>query len=183
MAQEGQDPAGGYVYLIEGPGGLFKIGRSVNPLTRLAQIAPRDAGLKLLTYIPTSDTVWLERFMHEAFSHRRVKGEWFYLSVADVRLISSVAVECNTIDDLPSAVVAQRVLNEANGFAWGERNDKMPLPVRDTGFTINLGEDRMLVIQQYIRRLKVPVKPAAVVIAAVEQFLAEEGLWPPKEQP
>lgn len=141
------DPAPGYVYLIEGPGGLFKIGRSVNPIVRMSQIAPKDAGLELLTHISTGDSVWLERYLHESFSHRRVKGEWFYLSVADVRLFKSIQVEVNHVDCLPSEVVSQWVLNESRGFQWGEKNERVLTPGAG-GFMVRLTEEEHTMLKE-----------------------------------
>lgn len=126
MATEGtevvtaDEPSPGYVYMVRDPNShMVKIGRSVNPLARLLQIAPRRSGLELVSYIATADNVWLEGFMHEAFAHCRVRGEWFMPTVDEVKLFTSI-VEADDIDALPSQIVAQRVLNEANGFQWGK---------------------------------------------------------------
>lgn len=100
---------------------LHKIGRSANPLNRFNQLAKLFPGLVLVTYIPSADCVWLERFAHEAYSHRRVKLEWFRLSPGDVEDFKTIS-EADAVDDLPSWMVARRVLNEADGFEWGLRD-------------------------------------------------------------
>lgn len=147
----------------------------------MSQIAPRDAGLELVTYFGTGNTVWLERYLHEAFSHRRVRGEWFYLSVADVRLLKSIGVEVNTVDELPSALVAQWVLNEAKGFEWGERNDKALVPVKHC-FNVTLSEETQQAIDAYIAAQPQHKRPtrANLLTAAVRLLLSQEGFWPPK---
>ncbi len=167
------EPAAGYCYVIAGPGGLYKIGRSVNPLARMSQIAPRDAGLELVTYVGTGNTVWLERYLHEAFSHRRVKGEWFFLSVADVRLLKIVGPEVNTVDDLPSELVAQWVLNEAKGFEWGERDDDAILPVRPASSVLNMSADWHGVLCQLASAAKMP--PAWYLVMLVKDDLEHKG--------
>lgn len=178
------DPAAGYVYLIEAPGGLYKIGRSVNPLARLSQIAPRAAGLKLVSYIATADSVWLERYMHEAFSHRRVRGEWFNLSEAESELFASIVTADNT-DQLPQTLVARRVQNEANNFEWGEQDEFAPIPVRQYGHGVQFYTDRHTfeAIEAYIASLPLHKRPKKrdVIESALHILLAQEGFWPPKK--
>jgi hypothetical protein len=145
------DPAPGYVYLIHDPNShMVKIGRSVNPIARMSQIATRERSLVLVSYIATADNVWLERFLHEAFAHRRVRGEWFQLDFAEIDLFRQMN-EVDTLDDLPSAVVAQRVLNEANGFQWGEHDRKADIPSRGTR-PVGIPEPLAVALEEYAKR-------------------------------
>jgi hypothetical protein len=78
----------GYVYLMHGDGTeWYKIGHSVNPVTRAAAIgvkAPFEVNL-LVSYWAedrfTDEAIW-----HRRFETKRVNGEWFALSPEDVSL-------------------------------------------------------------------------------------------------
>ena len=95
--------ATGYVYLIAAPEGLFKIGRSVNPARRLREVLCGSSGDQLLTAIPSAEPGWLERYLHRAFSHRRVRREWFRLSEDEVGLILAIPAAARP-EDIPPAV-------------------------------------------------------------------------------
>ena len=174
-----RDP--GFCYLIRHPSGLHKIGRSIDPLARLCRIAPKSLGLQLVHHIATGDMPWLERYLHQAFSHRRVRGEWFNLTDAEIGLLISV-LSADDVDGLPSPVVAQWVLNEANGFEWGQEDKAAKLPVCDGVSRIALGESRYQALVEYCRRQTVSPPPTRVVLAALDEFLERRGFWPPKPQ-
>lgn len=81
----------GSVYLLRADNGLFKIGRSVVPESRAAELQTASpVAISLIHVISTSDCVELERLLHVHFSGRRVRGEWFELSPGDVELIRQV---------------------------------------------------------------------------------------------
>lgn len=68
----------GYVYAIEAPGGIVKIGWSRNPERRAVQIAASEqAHVTLRGYLSAEKA--LEGALHAAFRHARVRGEWFRL--------------------------------------------------------------------------------------------------------
>lgn len=121
------ESAVGFAYLIAGPDGLFKIGHSASPEQRMRQIAPKRLALSLLVAIPTGDPAALEGWLHQAFSHRRVKGEWFLLTEEEVGLICSIPA-ANAMSDLPAAVLALRQVNESNRFVWGMQGEKVTVP-------------------------------------------------------
>jgi len=74
----------GYVYLVRHDR-EFKIGRS-NDVTRrrreISLLLPKD--LEHVHVIETDDPEGIERYWHERFSARRLKGEWFRLTIDDV---------------------------------------------------------------------------------------------------
>lgn len=78
-----------FVYLMrDGATGYFKIGNSRNPSSRERT---------LLAQIPRIELIWkmkatcaLERKLHDQFSSKRIRGEWFDLSEEDVRSITSL---------------------------------------------------------------------------------------------
>lgn len=74
----------GYVYLAK-HGQDFKIGRSNDTARRRREIAlllPQE--LEHVHIIETDDPAGIERYWHERFSDRRIRGEWFRLTREDV---------------------------------------------------------------------------------------------------
>lgn len=85
---------GGYVYLIQSPTGAYKIGRTVNPSNRLKTFTVKlPFEIELLATIQTPDMYQLESELHNRFVDKRVNGEWYALSPADVEYIKSLAVQ------------------------------------------------------------------------------------------
>lgn len=82
--------------------GLFKIGMSVDPWTRVAEVSPASANVVLLHTISTHDPRWLESLMHRAYSPAYRGGEWFDLNPAHVRQIRGVK-SANEEADLPAS--------------------------------------------------------------------------------
>ena len=81
-----------YIYLIkDNKTGLIKIGRSNEPQERLkalirqATLMPEANDFELIYF--WEDFEWTEQFIHEKLKDKRVRGEWFSLSVEDVDLI------------------------------------------------------------------------------------------------
>ena len=73
------DATGG-VYLLEHEHGYVKIGRSKNPVKRLATLetaCPYD--IKLVGVIETDDAARLESKLHDRYDGYRKSGEWFNL--------------------------------------------------------------------------------------------------------
>lgn len=93
--KNGKRATDGYVYLLEAVGGFFKIGKTVNPKSR-----KRTFGVKLPMavefkhVIHTDDMHKLEKALHQLFADKRVRGEFFDLTLADVAFICSLGNEC-----------------------------------------------------------------------------------------
>jgi hypothetical protein len=73
----------GYIYLVGG-NNVYKIGKSKDVPSRLRALLQLPFKTKLIHTIPTSDMVWAENYLHRAFAHRRLNGEWFDLAPHDV---------------------------------------------------------------------------------------------------
>jgi hypothetical protein len=74
----------GFVYLLQ-CGSHYKIGASKNVdrrITQLATLPPFD--LERICIIETEDMFGLEASLHEKFSSKRERGEWFRLDAADI---------------------------------------------------------------------------------------------------
>ena len=81
----------GYVYIIEGANGWFKIGRTKNPVNRINKLGVvLPFPIEINHLIKTDDMYRLEKRLHEIFSEVRGKGEWFRLSSEDVKAISGL---------------------------------------------------------------------------------------------
>lgn len=77
-------PPAGYVYTIaDDATGLTKIGRTIHPQQRLAQLQRTSTSGGSLSFFGlqyTDDAVALERTLHQRFAGSRVTGEWFDLN-------------------------------------------------------------------------------------------------------
>lgn len=85
--RQGRHPQQGYIYLLYSEYG-YKIGKSKDIPTRM-----RTFGLQLpfptelIHTIQTNDMAWAEEYLHAAFAHGRINGEWFNLSADEVARI------------------------------------------------------------------------------------------------
>lgn len=77
----------GYVYLLKhGNRSEYKIGRTVNPIRREGEIRLElPEIIEPIHYVQTDDPSGVEAYWHRRFSEKRKQGEWFALSVEDVR--------------------------------------------------------------------------------------------------
>ena len=78
----------GYVYILD-VGDTVKIGKSINPKTRMASIE-NEIGKKMLRYFASPDCSNysdIEKAMHEIFSDHRIDGEWFNVDFDEVVVI------------------------------------------------------------------------------------------------
>ncbi|MDR3589614.1 MAG: GIY-YIG nuclease family protein [Negativicutes bacterium] len=83
------------VYILEGPNGLFKIGKSVNPQQRLAALKHALPGISILRCIETNNASILEQQLHSRFASRRItkfpgSSELFILQAEDVKYLETV---------------------------------------------------------------------------------------------
>ncbi len=90
------ESTGGFIYVME-CAGFYKIGWSVNPRTRLMSIQV-GSPLPVTLVGVIEGSVMNEAEWHEAFSDKRVRGEWFALTAEDV---SRVLHDNFGIDQLP----------------------------------------------------------------------------------
>jgi hypothetical protein len=83
-------PKPGYVYLMLGADGLYKIGVSRDPYRRLKQLSTGAAiPPRLIHVIETDDMYRLESLWHKAYKHLRYRAEWYNLTPAAVDDITS----------------------------------------------------------------------------------------------
>jgi len=90
----------GFVYLLKGDN-LYKIGATTNLKQRLKDIKYKnDFDINLVSHIQTKDMFVLEKYLHNKFSEKRKKYEWFELNKEDVDFIKSLNSEnvSNIID-------------------------------------------------------------------------------------
>lgn len=80
----------GFLYLLDSEIGLYKIGvTTASPYMRVIQIAMELQGVygRIGVYgmAKSNDIYSLEKEIHDKYGIKKVKGEWFSLSVQDVR--------------------------------------------------------------------------------------------------
>lgn len=100
------------VYLMGPLDGCYKIGQSRDPASRARSLGNIPVHPPVLAVITTARRGWLEKYLHAAFRHLQVRGEWFRLGADDIALICGVTT-ADSPDDLPPALVAMRDRNEA----------------------------------------------------------------------
>ncbi len=83
----------GFIYLMHAKGTeFFKIGRSFDPTQREYQLNDTKAPfeIELLKQISTAKVKRAEHILHEYFSKKRIRGEWFRLDPFELHTIMSL---------------------------------------------------------------------------------------------
>jgi len=81
----------GYVYLIQGENGFYKIGRTVAPENRMKTFNVKlPFNVEYICLVKHDDHVSLETELHERFAAKRINGEWFALNDEDVTYIKAL---------------------------------------------------------------------------------------------
>lgn len=81
----------GYVYLLQSSIGYYKIGYTSNPTTRAATFAVKlPFDVEFMHFIKTNHMRRAEKQLHDKYAERRVNGEWFTLTEADIAEIKAI---------------------------------------------------------------------------------------------
>jgi hypothetical protein len=81
----------GYVYVMTGTNGLYKIGYSEDPFRREQELDARlPFEVELIAYFPSSDCKTAEATVHRCFAPRHVSGEWFDIDIGDLDKIEQI---------------------------------------------------------------------------------------------
>lgn len=76
----------GFVYLVRGHPGEYKVGRTNLVDRRLSELgATASIEQVLLHEIKTDDPAGVESYWHKRFAEKRMRGEWFKLNAEDVQ--------------------------------------------------------------------------------------------------
>lgn len=86
-----------WTYVIRQGSGLFKIGRSRNPLIRIRDLQASSG--EMLSLVGLSHGGALETVLHRRFADRNRHGEWFDLEESPIPL--DACVGCATLEQLP----------------------------------------------------------------------------------
>lgn len=84
-----------YTYLMSGAPGLYKIGWTANPKSRISKMGGQAYPVMYVCLIETDNGEVLEKELHAQFASKRVRSqaEWFNLSDDDVEYIKSLVVQ------------------------------------------------------------------------------------------
>jgi len=81
-----------YVYLmVNTDTGLIKVGKSIDPVYRERTLHSREPSVHLIALWCCHRQV--EKELHAKFSHRRVRGEWFRLTIPDLAALEKMMME------------------------------------------------------------------------------------------
>lgn len=82
----------GFIYLIDGGNGLYKIGKTVkDPQKRAKDIqAMCPVQIELICFFESDDLDRVERVLHKTLIEQRRHGEWFELSEAQVETFKGI---------------------------------------------------------------------------------------------
>lgn len=120
----------GHVYLMGILDGCHKIGKTNNPERRVCELgAMLPIALQVVHLIATEAMDWLESYLHVAFAHCRVRGEWFRLSDAELDQLRRIT-EASSVKDLPAELVSLHAQNfkEAESKIAEPRLPKSSIP-------------------------------------------------------
>jgi hypothetical protein len=187
----------GYVYLAT-DGELFKIGKSIDPIKRtegLASVARADgrpSEIKILHAFPCKDCLYVERFLHATWGHKRKHGEWFDLDERDVSIICEFEVgDENTIPWDPSETDYEYQLTVKIPLSvktqFMDMMNHLKSKNRDSSAEIIMSKIVTQALREYMARqankrgeksVEVEISDShrkQRVLAAVEKILNEEG--------
>ena len=82
----------GFIYLIDGGNGLFKIGKTIDdPYARFKEIQNMSpVKLELLYQIDSNEIGQVEYMLHRIFDKQRAHGEWFKLTQEQVEKLMEI---------------------------------------------------------------------------------------------
>lgn len=84
----------GFIYLIQGENGRYKIGCSANPKARLSQLKVSSCEDHTLIHTYKVNDMYLEeKKLHEMLKDSRVHSEWFELSEDEILCIKGMSNE------------------------------------------------------------------------------------------
>lgn len=100
----------GYVYLIK-CSKFYKIGATVQLFDRMRTLQKSNPYmLDIVNVIETDGWMWateVEQYLHQIFDHRRIHGEWFLLSTAEIRKFNVIKDKVLLGLDLSECFTAQ----------------------------------------------------------------------------
>lgn len=78
----------GYVYVVKGRNGQFKIGHTVQLKQRIKALRDMNGGIvELVHVVLCHDRIAIEETLHNLFKEKHVDGEWFALTAEDIEVI------------------------------------------------------------------------------------------------
>jgi hypothetical protein len=84
----------GYIYVLKSATGLYKIGRTANPTSRLYSLRCADPTIEPVLFVLTRGAVTLEAALQARHESSRMRGEWFALKASDIEQIKAAWTKC-----------------------------------------------------------------------------------------
>ena len=94
----------GYVYFVSDGNGYVKIGKTKNMKVRMGEYTQLPKKPKVINVLPVIDCAVTEKFLHNHFDAKRVRGEWFRLDKSDLKTIRALKDEFYTVESLAEAI-------------------------------------------------------------------------------
>lgn len=127
----------GFVYIAVRTDGVFKIGASIAPESRMKSLGQLSPGIKLVHAIESADHKRVEDWIHTAFAHRLIRYEWYALDLFDVEFLRRV-VNIDSVSEAPPWLAELHRLNGAGELLMPFADANADLPqarVNRTGWT------------------------------------------------
>jgi hypothetical protein len=99
-SKSGNQDVPGYLYLVKGPHGYYKIGYSADPDVRVDKLAltvPFE--LEIIHLLKVENMVKAESYLKAVFARRHLRGEWYRFDAEDIDRIMTLEDPSNLVID------------------------------------------------------------------------------------
>jgi hypothetical protein len=81
----------GYIYVLKGQDGYYKIGTALNVDERIGNFSPKlPFPVEVIFYKMVENRFQVEKMLHDRFQDKHTNGEWFRLDSNDIKIIEAL---------------------------------------------------------------------------------------------